>query len=111
MILPTLYGVWYRVSRTVFPFVSLRRYNKVLDEYDDNLDTLQEAYDQLAEELDAALIQLDDMASLPPIEDFMVTIPGVAVITESHVPYTDDDHAIANMQNDGVIDPNHYREV
>lgn len=108
---PDLYGVWYRVSRTVFPFVSLKRHNQILDSYDAELDALQEAYDQLAEELDAALLQIDDMAPLPPIEDFTVTIPGVAVITESHVPYTDYDHAVADMENDGVIDPNHYREA
>lgn len=105
--------VWDGVKwlvRTSWPLMLVKTHNYVLDEYETHIERQSELIDAQADELDRLAQQLDDLYPLPPLEDWSVTIPGVAEVSVTHDVYTDDDHAIANMENDGVCDPNHYRE-
>lgn len=116
-----LYDLWYRISRTLFPFISLKRYHEICDDYEtvidkqfDCIESQAETIQDLSNELDAnyPLVALDDIMvsvegmpdypEIEPIEGKSVTASGIFQAIE------DDEYGIARMDTDGSVDPNRY---
>ena len=45
-----LYEIWYQVSRTIFPFISLKHHNDMLNQYDDHIEFLESELDKWEED-------------------------------------------------------------
>src|SRR3954454_14352502 len=126
-----IYDLWYRISRTVFPFISFKRYNEICDDYDaminkqfdciesqeDIIEDLRNQIGRLNDELnamwypvsscDGIVISVDlpaTVESFEPIAGKSVEAGGVFYATLT------DEEDIARMDNEGPVNPAQWKK-
>jgi hypothetical protein len=119
-----IYDFWYRLSRTIFPFISLKRYNEICDDYDAMLNEQFNCIESQAGQIrdlhnkldamwypvsscDGIVISVDlpaTVESFEPIAGKSVEAGGVFYATLT------DEEDIARMDNEGPVNPAQWKK-